>query len=101
MHLYKSITYTESEYMQKFDKMIRDVKEIDKIFKPIWLPTKYQVEKRNGLDLWIEIQINCFYHGFLILVVYNNLQIMRLFKLKGLELRSLYLHAKNIAKPTQ
>jgi hypothetical protein len=36
------------------------------------LPTKYQVEKRNGLDLWIEIQINCFYHGFLILVVYNK-----------------------------
>jgi hypothetical protein len=31
------IAYTESYYMQKYlDKMIKDVKEINKTFKPIW-----------------------------------------------------------------
>jgi hypothetical protein len=31
------IAYTKSEYMQKYlDKIVRDVKEINKIFKPIW-----------------------------------------------------------------
>src|SRR5829696_83213 len=31
------ITYAENKYMQKYlDKRIKDVKEIDKTFKPIW-----------------------------------------------------------------
>jgi hypothetical protein len=44
------ISYKESEYMQKYlDATIKDVKEINKTFKPIWEFTSGGEEKRVRL----------------------------------------------------